>query len=148
MRDIQNSAPYGQYIRRIAFQLMKEQDELLAPHDITSQQARLLGGVKLLRDRQGACCQKDLERVMGLRGPSISNLIKGLERRGFIVRTSGEEDARRKQLDLSEKGTELIDTFLKIFRRSEQKIVKDMSQGEKALLLELLKRAADNLEAE
>lgn len=145
MKTIDNSFVYGQYIRRIAYNLMQMQDERLAPYNITSQQARLLGLIRLYLDQTGVCRQKDLEGGAGLRSPAITSLIKGLEQRGYVRRASGQQDHRTKEVELTEKGMELLETFLSIFRESERKIVTGMTPGERSILLELLKRAAENL---
>lgn len=146
MQDIGGGHEYGQYIRRITFHMMQIQDERLAPYDITSQQARVLCMIRLYLDQAGGCHQKHLEVGAGLRGSSVNSLINGLERRGYVRRASGLRDRRTKELTLTEKGAELVDTFLAIFRETERKAVDGFSDGERTLLLELLQRIATNLE--
>lgn len=146
MQEPQPGAAYGQYIRRIAFHIMRVQDDLFAPYEITSQQARALGAIRICRKENGGCCQKDLENAFGLRGSSITSLLKGLEKHGYVRRESGLRDGRTKQLSLTAKGEELIDTFIGIFAETERRIVNGMTEEERRLLLELLRRAAENLD--
>lgn len=145
MPDIQNSFVYCHYIRQIAFHIMKVQDELLAPYNITSQQARVLGFIRMCHEQHGIVCQRDLEAGFGLQSSSITSLIKGLEKRGYVQREPGAQDARTKLLSLTNKGKEFHDTFMQIFQNTESKIVEGMTLGERAILLELLRKAAQNL---
>ena len=145
MRDIQNSFVYGRYFRQIVFHVMQLQDELLAPYNITSQQARTLGFIYLMREQRGAVCQKDLEEYFGLSGSSVTSLLKGLEGKGYIRRQASREDGRAKLLSLTDEGKKLHDAFMEKLEESEGKIVAGMTQNERSTLLELLKKAADNI---
>lgn len=139
---------YGHYIRWIAFHEMRIQDDLFSPYEITSQQARVLCVIHSSLAGKGSCCQRDLERSFGLRGSSVTSLLQGLERHGYIRRVSGQDDARKKQLFLTGKGEGQLETFLRIFRETEQKMVAGLSEEERQQLLALLGRVAENLEEE
>lgn len=139
---------YAQTIWRMMHTVKLKLDERLAPYGITSRQARVLSWVKA-REAQGlGVRQKDIERDMGLRASSVSSLVNGLEKNGFIIRQAGSGDARTKTLELTEKSRELFGVFQEIFDWAEQVIVRGMSEGQKQMLLELMSKALQNLELE
>jgi MarR family transcriptional repressor of mepA len=139
---------YEFYLRNIGHAMRQIADLKLIPYDITNQQARLLGDIndRLRKDKQ--ICQKDLEGIMNLRGSSITSLLQGLEKKGFIVRSSSNEDSRAKQLHITEKGTKLIDEMDKIFQTNESLLLQGMTEDEKKTYQRLLKISYENLKIE
>lgn len=122
-------------------------DEKLAPYDITSRQARLLGWVAASQSQDRTLRQKDLEQLMGLRAPSVTSLVQGLEKNGFITRTCDDDDARTKKLSLTPKAAELRTVFDEIFQTAEEAVVTGMTKGQRQMFLELLQIALHNLES-
>lgn len=138
---------HSDYIYRILHQLYLNLDEMLIPYDITHQQARIILHIYQKEKYGKESCQKDLERLMGLRGSSITSLLQGLEKRGFIERKKIEGDARKKEIFLSEKGKKLIDVFHRIFSEGESNLLEVMSEEEQIVFLDVLKRIVMNLES-
>lgn len=136
---------YAQAIWQIMHMVKLQLDDKLAPYGITSRQARLLAWVEL-RNAQGLSVrQKDLEQDMGLRASSVTSLIQGLERNGFITRFSGRQDARTKTLALTPKSQKLLSVFQGIFQSAEEAIVCGMSEGQRQTFWELMGIALSNL---
>ena len=50
--------------------------------------------------------QKDIEAHFDLKGATVTNMLKSLEKNGFIIRTPMENDARLKRITLTEKAYE------------------------------------------
>lgn len=136
------------YLRAIVHTMKQMLDNKLLPYDITNQQARLLGDLDNQLKRDEEIVQKDLERSMNLRGSSITSLLQGLERKGFISRSTGNEDGRTKQVDITEKGRAVIEEVESSFLELEQLLVEGMSEGEKTTFLRLLKVSFHNLKIE
>lgn len=136
---------YGYYLRTALHYLKTHLDERLAPFGITGQQARILGYIHLHEERGQPIRQKDLEEDMGLRGSSVTSLLQGLEKRGFLLRCHGDGDGRVKRLTMTEKGRGLHETFHEIMSSMEEEIVVGMSMRERRVFLRLLKRASENL---
>ena len=90
---------------------------------------------------------KDIEIAMGIKGSSVTSLLKGLERKGFIVRNTGALDGRTKELSLTFKGQSLVDTFDEVFRETEEKITRGMTEEQKNTFLQLLQMVIRNLES-
>lgn len=143
--DHQEDRIYEFYLRNIVHSIKNLADAKLVPYDITNQQARLLGGINRQLNYDRKFCQKDLERAMNLRGSSITSLLQGLERKGFIIRSSGDEDGRTKQLSITEKGTELINEMQEVFKEVESLLLKGMTTEEKETYKRLLKISYQNL---
>lgn len=143
-----NNNSYEFYLRSIVHAMKQMLDNKLLPYDITNQQARLLGDLDQRLRREEEIVQKDLERSMKLRGPSITSLLQGLERKGFISRSTGNEDGRTKQVDITEKGRALIEEVESSFEELEQLLVEGMSEEEKAAFLRLLRISFLNLKIE
>ncbi len=146
--EISTNKSHEFYLRSIVHAMKQMLDNNLLPYDITNQQARLLGDLNDQLQKGGEIVQKDLERTMQLRGSSITSLLQGLERKGFISRRTGNEDGRTKQVDITEKGKALLEESESSFRDLEQLLVKGMSAEEKAAYLRLLRISFDNLKLE
>lgn len=81
---------------------------------------------------------------MNLRGSSITSLLQRLEKKGFIVRISGDEDGRTKQLQITEKGEKLIEEMEAVFQNVESIILQNMNEDEKESYKRLLKISYKN----
>jgi MarR family transcriptional repressor of mepA len=81
---------------------------------------------------------------MNLRGSSITSLLQRLEKKGFIIRSSGDEDGRTKQLQITEKGDKLIEEMEAVFQNVESIILQNMSKEEEEIFKKLLKISYQN----
>jgi DNA-binding MarR family transcriptional regulator len=121
-------------------------DKRLLPYDITSQQARIIGFV-CSRQREGkSICQKDIEEAFELKGSSITSLLQGLERKGFITRRPDPADERRKVVIVLPKGQELMSDFETAFRELDEKMAQGLTAEQQQTLVEALELMAHNLE--
>lgn len=136
------------YLRSIVHAMKQMLDNKLLPYDITNQQARLLGDLDNQLKRDEEIVQKDLERTMKLRGSSITSLLQGLERKGFISRSTGNGDGRTKKVSITEKGRTVIDEVESSFQELEQLLVEGMLEEEKVTFLHLLRISFNNLKIE
>jgi DNA-binding MarR family transcriptional regulator len=55
--------------------------------------------------------QRDIAEATGTRAASISSLLQGLERDGWIVRRTDPEDSRRKTVHVTAKARNLVRRF-------------------------------------
>lgn len=148
MKELTYNGNYESYLRAIVSNIKQRLDNKLIPYNITNQQARLLGDLAVQLQEGREIVQKDLERTMNLRGSSITSLLQGLERKGFIARSTGNDDARTKLVEITTKGEELIKETDSYFQELEQLLVDGMSEEEKETYLRLLKTSFDNLKIE
>lgn len=136
---------YEFYMRHITLSLRFATSEKLARYDITDQQGRLLGIIHEAKKDNIKISRKILQDFMHLSGPSVTSLLNGLEKNEFIVRTSSEDDPRAIDIEITEKGTNLINDMYTIFANAEEKIVEGMSGEEKEIFKRLLKQAYKNV---
>ena len=84
----------------------------LAKFDLTFQQSLVL---LFISKQNQAVYQKDIEKYMGLKNPSVTSLIKSLVSRDFIYRVKDEKDGRYFHLHLTPKSTEILDDIISVF---------------------------------
>jgi homoprotocatechuate degradation regulator HpaR len=84
--------------------VMRHFRSILREHGITEQQWRILRALTTAP----ALEVKDLARATYLLGPSLSRILKDLEGRGLIERSSNERDLRKSHIAISEDGLALI----------------------------------------
>ncbi len=129
----------GYYIHQIAQYLRYKNNEKLKNYGITSQQAKLLAHI-VYHQQDASFCQKTLEEELDLRGSSITSLLHGLERGGFIRRVAETQDGRKKKILITEKGKEMFHCSGKILLEVEQELTKDLTPEEAEELYRLLRK--------
>ena len=82
---------------------------------------------------------------MALSGPSVTNLLNGLEKTGFITRNNNPADGRNLCIDVTAKARQLLSETSATFAKSEELLTEGMSAAEKARFVSLLTRAAENV---
>ena len=89
--------------------------------------------------------RSDLEKFLNIKGPSVTSLMQGLEKNGFIERYESEKDARRKELILTDKAKELLSQMDLIFEATDNQLQEGMSEEEKMTFRLLLGIAHNNM---
>ncbi|ABR50005.1 transcriptional regulator, MarR family [Alkaliphilus metalliredigens QYMF] len=133
------------YIQSIALSLRYLNDRKLEEHDITNQQARLLGGIYRSLYEGVNISRKFLEDLMELKGPSVTSLLNGLKKKGFIVRCSSADDGRAMNIMVTEKGEQVLDALRNVFESTERQLLSCMTLAEQEQFMTLLQRAHDNV---
>ena len=78
--------------------------------------------------------RKDLENYLNLKGSSVTSLMNGLEKNGFLERVPSEKDGRRKILSLTEKSKEIVKQMDLVFEATDNQLQEGMSEEEKIQL--------------
>ena len=101
--------PFGQSLpmalleaREMAMQLFRP---LLAAHDLTEQQWRVLRALAAAREAMEV---GTLARRTSLLAPSLSRILTNLEGRGLVGRRTVEHDQRRATISLTDAGSRLV----------------------------------------
>ena len=89
--------------------------------------------------------QRDIEEAFMLRRSTVSNMIKLMEKKGYITRESVSYDARLKKLVLTEKAKELNRQILDLLKENEQRIKKNISDEELSTFIRVLRKIQRNL---
>lgn len=143
MENEETSCSY--FIRNIAHLMSNMQDRCLTLFGLTNQQARILMYIDKHIRRQKNIKRKDLEKFLNLKGSSVTSLMHSLEKNGFIERCQSMNDARRKELTLTEKSKELIKQMDLIFEATDNQLQEGMSDEEKMTFRLLLGIAHNNI---
>lgn len=137
---------YDFHIMTLAHALRYANERKLAEFGLTSPQARLLGAIDDGRRVLAADVnRKYLEETTRLKGPSITSLLNGLEKNGFIRRSPNTHDARNTDIQITAKGNGLLGELKQFFVETESSMLRGMTEAEKEIFLYLLEKAAVNL---
>jgi DNA-binding MarR family transcriptional regulator len=117
------------------------------PYGISTQQAKIVNFIGEKQAEGIIACQKDVEIKLKITGASVTSLLQGLDKKGFIRRKRSTVDDRVKELFLTVKGKHLISKFDAIFDATEKRILMGMSVKQKKTFLELMQIVSNNFES-
>lgn len=132
------NTPYSDLIREIGMKIKSTADGRLNELGLNSQQGRMIGYI--FENQETGVIQKDLADEFNRKGASITSMLQGLEKKGYIKRVIPENDERQKSIFVLEKGALLVEEFNDIFLEVENSITKTLSQEEAETLKSLLQK--------
>ncbi|AVU05907.1 TPA: multidrug efflux transporter transcriptional repressor MepR [Staphylococcus aureus] len=119
---------YSYLFRMISHEMKQKADQKLEQFDITNEQGHTLG--YLYAHQQDGLTQNDIAKALQRTGPTVSNLLRNLERKKLIYRYVDAQDMRRKNIGLTTSGIKLVEAFTSIFDEMEQTLVSQLSEEE------------------
>ena len=131
-------------LRSITIKTKRRADARLSSYGLNSQQGKMISYIA--EHEEGGLIQKDLEKVFNRRGASITSMIQGLEKKGYISRRISPSDERQKLLYTTQKGKALIEEFEQLFEEVETAITANLSSHEADELYRLLVTVDKNLD--
>ena len=99
----------------------------------------------LYRHRDEPVFQRDIEREFSITRSTVTNILQLMERKGYIQRLSVPQDARLKQLVLTEEGIRLHEKTLLSFHQTDDYVAGLLTEEENAELLRLLNKLREAL---
>ena len=84
--------------------------------------------------------QRDIEREFSITRSTVTNILQLMERKGYITRRSVEQDARLKQLVLTEKGRQFHEDTMRAFHQTDEYVAGLLTEEENTELLRLLNK--------
>ena len=90
--------------------------------------------------------QKELAKKMGITPPSITVMIKKLEREAFIEKHQDENDQRITRIYITEKGRKLAGYMEQVMLQMEKEAFANMNEQEIMLMRRLLLQMKENLQ--
>lgn len=144
MQSIFDKYPYNLYTKHISQKLKEINDRLLLDYDLNTSQGILLWHINQSIEEHIEINRKFLEGSMNLSGPSVTNLLNGLEKMGFITRSNSSSDGRNLYIEVTAKTKQLIQDMSTAFDKSEELLAAGMSDAEKVMFVSLLTRASEN----
>lgn len=98
-----------------------------------------------LRELPGTA-QGQLARVVGMNKVTVSQVVKVLEERGWVTRTTGADDRRCRQLVLTRAGKSTIRRAAGMVQRAYDTLMSPFDATERDLFTRLLRKAVRELE--
>ena len=99
----------------------------------------------LYRHREEQVFQRDIEREFSITRSTVTNILQLMERKGYIQRQSVPQDARLKQLVLTEEGVRFHENTILSFHQTDDYVANLLTEEENAELLRLLNKLRDAL---
>ena len=99
----------------------------------------------LYRHRDEPVFQRDIEREFSITRSTVTNILQLMERKGYIQRLSVPQDARLKQLVLTEVGIQRHEKTLLSFHQTDDYVAGLLTEEENAELLRLLNKLREAL---
>ena len=100
----------------------------------------------LYRHRDAAVFQRDIEREFSITRSTVTNILQLMERKGYIERRSVPQDARLKQLVLTEEGIRFHENTIRSFHQTDDYVAGLLTEEENTELLRLLSKLRDALQ--
>ncbi|EGT3600304.1 MarR family transcriptional regulator [Clostridium perfringens] len=138
-----NNTIYTNLVSTIARKLKFSADKKINNLGLNSQQGRVIQYIYEHQDE--GLIQKDLANVFGRTTASITSMLKGLEKNGYIRREIPSNNERQKNIYVEKKGIDLIETFNKNFLEIEEDLTSSLTEEEKETFLKILTKINTNL---
>jgi len=113
-------------------------DQRVKSMDVSPQQGRMISYIAQNDDK--GLIQKDLAEVFQRRGASITSMLQGLEKKGYIERRIPKDNERQKNIYVLPKGKALVEETNEAFYAAEKELVHALSEEEVQQLTELLRK--------
>jgi DNA-binding MarR family transcriptional regulator len=84
-------------------------------------------------------------RHLEIEAPSVTSLVNGMERKGWVKRTRSTADARVKRLSLTPRGRRLIEDAREAMEPIEKRMSATLSASDQATLKLLLRTMVEGL---
>ncbi len=121
----------------------KDFNNLLRTVGITASQCAVLD--YLFRSSEEAVTQRDIEKALSLRNPTVTGLLKRLDEKGFILSVPSEKDKRCKNIYLTEKAYDIQRRMESDRKKIDKRLTLGMTKKEKAALEKMLERVLYNI---
>jgi len=136
----------GFYIKRISDYIEADANRALEQYGITFSQARVL--IFLLRSQGKVVIQKDIEKYLELKHPTVIGILQRMEVKGIIVSDVDPQDKRQKIITLTDLAFELEKRITDHVEDAEQRMAEGMTQEELDTIKLLLHKVYKNINKE
>ncbi|OBZ14018.1 MarR family transcriptional regulator [Bacillus sp. FJAT-27264] len=141
--DTKQDTLYLDLLQLIGLKIKKRADESIKELGLNSQQGKMIGYIYEHQDK--GLIQKDLSDRFHVRGASITSMLQGLEKKGYIERKIPAHNERQKNIYVLPKGVALIEAFEQSFQQVEAEIIQSLSEDERQTFKALLKKVNESL---
>lgn len=130
-----------EHIDKISSQMRRQYSELLRELDLHVGQDNLL--CKLWTE--DGITQMQLTKLLNCEPSTVTNMVKTLEKKGFVYRKKDSVDGRVSRVYLTEKGLAVREPIEQIWLKQQDKLLKGLTAENRMFLNELLQQMEKNL---
>lgn len=140
---MRKDTPYSDLFQTIGIKIKRKADDQVNELGLNAQQGRIIGYIYEHQDN--GLIQKNLAEAFNRRDATITSMLKGLEKNGYIERKIPSNNERQKNLYVLPKGEQVIQDVAQMFAKVEHEIVASLTEEEQATLMQLLTKVNQNL---
>ena len=137
------SQPIGFMIKQINNVYEKDLNEKLRTLGITSSQCAVLD--YLFHTSKDEVSQRDVEKGLCLKNPTVTGLLKRLDEKGYILCVPNANDRRKKNIYLTEKAYDIQRRMEMDRRKMDKELTRGMTKREIAALRKNLEKLLYNI---
>ena len=141
---MQERMPIGFLFKQINTIYEKEFNNRLKKLGITASQCAVLD--YLFNSSEEEITQKDIEKALNLKNPTVTGLLKRLDEKGFVLVVPSNKDKRCKNVLLTEKAYDIQRRMEMDRKKIDKMLTLGMTKKEVASLEKMLKRVLYNVE--
>lgn len=135
--------PIGFMIKQINNVYEKDLNERLRTIGITASQCAVLD--YLFHTSKEEVSQRDVERALNLKNPTVTGLLKRLDEKGYILCVPNANDKRKKNIYLTEKAYDIQRRMENDRRKLDRELPRGMTKREVAALRKNLEKLLYNI---
>ena len=135
--------PIGFMIKQINNVYEKDLNERLKTIGITASQCAVLD--YLFHTSKEEVSQRDVERSLNLKNPTVTGLLKRLDEKGYILCVPNASDKRKKTIYLTEKAYDIQRRMENDRRKLDKELTRGMTKREIAALRKNLEKLLYNI---
>lgn len=135
--------PIGFMIKQINNVYEKDLNERLRKIGITSSQCAVLD--YLFRTSKDEVSQRDVERGLNLKNPTVTGILKRLDEKGYILCVPNARDKRKKNIYLTEKAYDIQRKMETDRRKLDRELTRGMTKRELESLTKNLEKLLYNI---
>ena len=128
--------------RSIGLQLQERMNLQIRELDLTMSQLNILGSIA--RGGEAGVSQREIERELLLTNPTVTGILKRLEKKGFVERKLDPRDRRYKRVRLTPYCHQLAEEIGKQGQKTFDQFFRGFTPGELETLNQLLERLLEN----
>ena len=137
-----NGDSLNHWVKHAFMAMRREMEASLRTKGMTVTQWRAVG---VLLHTPGST-HSDLVQRLEIEAPSVTSLVNGMERKGWVKRTRSTADARVKRLSLTPHGRRLIEAASEAMGPVEQRMAAQLSASDQETLKKLLRAMVEGMQ--
>lgn len=135
--------PMMHKLRMIHNTIKEQRNRHLNKYDLTSSQMDVLFFLKQHEGKE--INQREIEKGLRLKNPTVTGILNRLEEKGFILRKTNPTDKRYRVIEVTEKSNRMLEEIGEELWEQDERICNCMTAEEQQILEELLERILNNM---